>query len=238
VLLIHGLAQIVDHTVYSAGAILIVVLVALALGAAVVSVTARWFPARPLLVAALFAEAALLFWLPSDLERQTALGSLGRDALFDGLRIATLHAGPVLLVGALVLPLTFRLGAGGPVGARLGALLAVNTVGGIAGSIVAGFFLLGGLGLWRSIAALALAYAVLGVLALRGFRARVVAGVACAGVAVAGLASGANPFRLPVAWPGGAKLLAVEESPYGVISVVEGGGVRFMKLNNHYTLSG
>jgi spermidine synthase len=148
VLLIHALAQILTNSVYSFGAVLVVVLLALAAGAGLVSATARRVPARTLLRAALVAEALLLFLLPWLMVTTTSgLSRHVSGSLLHGLALALGFGGPALLVGGVVLPLTFRLAAGGAVGPRVGGLLAANTAGGILGSLLASFLLLEWLGL-------------------------------------------------------------------------------------------
>jgi spermidine synthase len=241
VLLIHALAQLDLNSVYSFGAILILVLGCLALGAALVAALAGRVRPRPFLAAALAVEAVLLFLLPwaMVLQVRESFDSTVMDTIVaDGLLRALPLGGPVLLVGALVLPLTFQLAAGGPVGRRLGGLLAANTVGGILGSFVAGFVMLGAIGLWSSFACLGLGYGAASLLA--GGRRRAVALRAAALVAVVALvlASSANPGRLPVlTLKPGQQVVALAQEADGVIAVIEErNGNRRISHNGVYTV--
>jgi spermidine synthase len=241
VLLIHALAQTLDSSVYSFGAVLVVVLVALTAGALAVSFGAERVPARTLLPLALAAVALLLFVLPAALVAVT--GGLSRyvsGSLFHGLALAGALGGPALFAGALVLPLTFRLAEGGSVGARLGGLLAANTLGGILGSVTASFVLLDRIGLWSSLPCVGILYAgtALATAASPRMRAGCAAAVALALAAV--FLSPASPRRLPlVAISADERLLALEEGAHGVVSVLESDdGNRRIKVNNHYSLGG
>lgn len=119
VLLIHALGQVLNSSVYSFGAVLVVVLLALAAGAGLVSATARWLSPRNLLLAALLSEAVLLILLPWLMVTMTeGLSRHASGTLLHGLLLAAGFGGPALLVGGIVLPLTFRLASGGTVGRR------------------------------------------------------------------------------------------------------------------------
>jgi spermidine synthase len=244
ILLIHAIALVLISSVYSFGAVLIVVLVALAAGAALAAASARRLPVRSLLPAALVVEAIALLALPWWLTRGTsdilyqAEGSFG-----SGLVLAARFAGPPLLVAGLVFPFTFRLAEGGPVGPRIGGLLASNTVGSIAGSVLASFVLLDWLGLWPSVAALGLCYGGVALVCEGSARARALrAGVVAAAAGVIAFGA-ANPFALPVAkLQANERLLAVAEGAHGVVTVTEFFTPRLevdrhLKVNNEYTLS-
>ena len=236
-LLIHAIAQHLDHSVYSYGAVLVVVLLALALGGWLVSISARIVAARDLLAAALIAEACLLWLLPWQFTRFEILQDHG--GLLRGLHAAIVLGGPALVVGSLVLPLSFRLAAGGVVGRDVGGLLAANTVGGILGSVLASFVFLSLFGTWPSIALVGLGYGFAAVAAGSGPRARLVSGGALVAIAAVVLSTSLDPWRLPrVVLEEGASLVDLREGPYGVVSVIDSRGVRVMKINNHYTLSG
>jgi spermidine synthase len=73
---------------------------------------------------------------------------------------------PTLLLGA-AFPAALRLAAGPDlIGDGLGRLLALNTAGGIAGTLVTGFLLVPSLGIIHTLAALATAAAALGLVAI------------------------------------------------------------------------
>lgn len=239
VLLFHALAQILQSSVYSIGAVLLVVLVALSGAAYTVAGTTRWVTPRRALCAVLGVEAILLLALPGVVHALTGgLGVYLQGSLENGLLLALLLGAPALFVGGLVLPLCFRLADDGPVGQRLGGLLAANTAGAIAGSLAASFVLLEKFGLWGAIVLLAAGYALLAIAAAPGGRA--------AGATASGLAVGsalvllvASPLGLPVVvLRPGERLLAVREGPHGIVSVTqEADGNRWLKIDNYYGLS-
>src|SRR5262249_15901717 len=137
VLLMQAIAQVFDQSLYSTGAVLVVVLLSLAAGAALVAASeGRLAPppllpappsARRLLGAASSAGAVRVPGRPAATWALQGLGAAGPARFGGGLAIAAVLGAPPLLVGALVLPLVFRLAAGGSVGRRLGGLLATNT---------------------------------------------------------------------------------------------------------------
>jgi spermidine synthase len=142
----------------------------------------------------------------------------------------------VAAVAVLLLPTTF-LGAAFPAAARLiagaahvgrdvGMVAAVNTAGGIVGSLLTGFVLVPRFGLVRSIGALAVAGAVLGAIALlkggRGGRGAAALGIAVV-LVVATLAALTPRDGLATLWAGkrGGRLLFYEEDAGGTVAVLE-----------------
>ncbi|MAE65184.1 MAG: hypothetical protein CMJ18_13010 [Phycisphaeraceae bacterium] len=251
VLLMHGLAQVLDNSVYSFGAVLVVVLVALAVGAALTALPIPKSIVAPLLGWVLVFVAFVMMLIPGGIILATDdLHRLINGTFVNGLMLATAFGGPALLLGGLVLPMTFRLArlrgaesgdaaSGSAVGPRLGGLLAFNTVGGIIGSVGAGFFMLDWLGLWWSLYVLAVFYAVASVLvSMRGWMAP--ARVALAAVALtAVLFSPWAPGDLPVVkMSPGDRLLDVRAGASGVVTVVDQvNGSRAMMVDNNYILS-
>jgi spermidine synthase len=240
VLLIHALVQVSSSTVYTYGAVLLVVLLCLAAGAVLVSLSERLLAAKPLLTAALLLEGALLLALPGALVGATdglAFWLSGRPR--NALLLAAAAGGPPLLVGALVLPLSLRLAAGGAVGPRIGGLLAANTLGGVIGSVGASLVLLERAGLWPSFAAVAAVYVAVALWAAPSARWRVGVAVTGLGVAAAVFLTSASPLTLPrVALRGGERLVALAEGAHGVVSVVDRRGELLIKVDNHYSLAG
>lgn len=245
VLLIQAIALSLQNSVYSFGAVLIVVLLTLATGAGLVAASSGRVSARALLLGALLTESLLLLVLPFEsvaiMERfENQFASTFRA----GIGIAVVLGAPALLVAGLVFPLTFRLVEGGAVGPRIGGLLAANTVGGIVGSLFASFLLLNWFGLWPSMAVLAVAYAAAAI-ALPGSLLSRLSRAAVFG-SFAGLLTltGANPLSLPtVKLAEGERLIAVAEGAHGVVSVTEVATDRFeidrhLKVDNEYVLSG
>ncbi|MBS0450386.1 MAG: fused MFS/spermidine synthase [Proteobacteria bacterium] len=133
---------------------------------------------------------------------------------------------PTLLLGA-AFPVALRLASGnGGVGREVGTVLALNTLGGIVGTVLAGFVLVPWLGLVRTLAVLAVAASALGLVAVLsgpGVRAVPRWGVAAlAGFVVAG-AMLAPPDRLArlLSQSRGGELVAYEESRGATVAVVQ-----------------
>lgn len=148
----------------------------------------------------------------------------------------------VVLPGALLLgaafPAALRLViAPDQIGKGVGAVLALNTLGGIAGTVLTGFVLVPAFGLTYSLAILAIAAAGIGVIAaLQEARARSPTGI---GVLAIGAAACLSAILLPAdrfasLLPGarGANLISYEEGLGGVVAVVErnSGQNRFRRL--------
>lgn len=144
---------------------------------------------------------------------------------------------PTLLLGA-AFPVALRLAAGGGgVGREVGTVLALNTLGGIVGTVLAGFVLVPLLGLVRTLAVLAVLACVLGLVAVLsgpGVRALPRWGVAAlTGFVFAG-AMLAQPDRLAhmLTQTRGGELVAYEESRGATVAVVgqRAGQNRFNRL--------
>lgn len=144
---------------------------------------------------------------------------------------------PTLLLGA-AFPVALRLAAAGRgVGREVGTVLALNTLGGIAGTLLAGFVLVPLLGLVRTLAVLAAAACLLGLVAawaVPGVRAVPRWGVAAlTGLVIAG-AMLAPPDRLArlLTQARGGELVAYEESRGATVAVVKqrAGQNRFNRL--------
>lgn len=241
VLLMHALSQLFDSSVYSFGAILIVILAALTLGATVISYLSSRYSVRSILQAVLLAEALLLVTLPWIITQTLSHYGAVTSTLTNGLLFSVLIGGPAFFVGGLVLPLTFRLAEGDAPGRRFGELLSLNTLGGIIGSVVAGFILLKAIGLWSSLALVGLAYALASILVADTTRNRVtiVSSVFVAFTLL--LLVPLNPWKLPrVLLNENEDLIAYREGAHGVVSVVTRPILNDyrIKINNHYTLSG
>jgi predicted membrane-bound spermidine synthase len=138
----------------------------------------------------------------------------------------------------LVLPPTILLGAAFPAAIRfatrdrrlgrdVGAVVGLNTAGGILGALLTGLVLVPALGLVRTLGALAVAASAVGILsARRGARrrTRVVSGLIAAAVVVAAaLASPGRLASLLAETRGGGTVVFHDESPGGTVAVIERG---------------
>jgi len=142
---------------------------------------------------------------------------------------------PTIALGA-AFPAALRLAAGDDVGRRVGALLAWNTAGGIAGTLIVGFVLIPAIGLIHTLAALAMAASVVGIVSLG--RAQAAAG---SRLAIYGLAAGTlllaavtppdHLARLLPVTRGGGDVAYYSESAGGSVAVVTQPGPRpFQRL--------
>jgi spermidine synthase len=190
------------------------------------------------LIAAAGVSALLLLvsigpWLPAA---QSALGRVVFEAT--GSELARMCARFALASAVVVLLPTILLGAAFPVAVRLaggaarigrdlGAVLALNTAGGIAGTLLTGFVLVPAFGLVRTLGLLAVAAALVGAVAVtRGadFRKPAVAAsvalVLVVGVGAVFAPSDLLARQLTTAARGG-ELVFYEESPGGTVAVIE-----------------
>lgn len=198
-------------------------------GAGLIAVLEVALLGKWLIQAQTYAEAVAYEW--------TGSGFAGMCARF-AVAAASLVLAPTLLLGA-AFPAVLRIAVGDKqVGREAGAVLACNTLGGIAGTLLTGFLLLPALGLVRTLGVLAAVAAAVGAVA--AWRGRT-DGRAATGWAtgLAGLATLAMVAILPVdqfarLLPGasGAGLVFYEESHGGTVAVVEraGNGNRFHRL--------
>lgn len=135
---------------------------------------------------------------------------------------------PTTLLGA-AFPLAMRLAVDhAHLGRDVGQVLALNTLGGIAGVMLTGFVLVPGLGLVRTLAVLAAIAAVIGLLAVwRGNAVRRRNAVAVLGVAVVTVLTGllAPPSRLAELLPGArnGQLTYYREGKGATVAVVNQG---------------
>ncbi|MGF6574181.1 spermidine synthase [Paraburkholderia sp. GAS333] len=150
---------------------------------------------------------------------------------------------PTLLLGA-AFPLALAMMTGGDrqkpapaLATHVGRLVAMNTVGGIAGTLFAGFVLIPSLGLIRSIGVLAIAASLIGLSATLSAqivqKAAVAAGVCIAALAVvAVVAVPSNRLGLLLADAHRGDLVYYEESTGGTVAVLEQGPAaqRFRRL--------
>ncbi|BBU33133.1 hypothetical protein BTHE68_68670 (plasmid) [Burkholderia sp. THE68] len=141
---------------------------------------------------------------------------------------------PTLLLGA-AFPFALRMAANGDaeqaksgIGADVGRVLALNTAGGIAGVLFAGFALVPSLGLIRSLGVLAVAAGLIGLsAALSGGGARRVGLVACVAIAalsvIVAVVTPADRLGALLAQARGGALAYYEEGAGGTVAVLEQG---------------
>jgi len=240
-------AQVLHNSVYTFAIILITFLLALALGSLVAHrlIERRRDPTDAL--TKLLTAGAIL----------VAISPWLFFALTGGLRYLADHAGwaayqatVFALAGVVILPATLLLGTVFPflmklgeahsrsAGRTLGRLVAINTVGGILGSLLAGFGLLGWVGLWSSLRLVAL-LSLLGIaLAFRPAQAKTAWIRAVLGLVFVVVTGLARPPLLRLDPTQEERLVDVRESSAGIVAVVQNAYGLVIKVNNHYTLGG
>jgi len=243
-------AQVHENSIYSFAVVVAVFILGLAAGAALVRAGLRrgWQANRVLgwawLTAgiAVLASAHLFFGLTDGLSFLSRTGGwMSYGWRLAGLAMVTL-LGPTMLSG-MVLPLLMELTGPAkdrPAGKALGQLLAINTSGVIAGSLLAAFVLPGTLGVWTTLATVGVVMMIAGELSLAELRRVKLRRLVTAGLLLAVLLFW-NPASLPrtkLRASQGEKLLAVQEGSHGIVAVVEQPGSRRLKLDNFYVLGG
>jgi spermidine synthase len=251
VLLVQAFDLVLDQSVYAFGAVLVVVLGALAGAALAVAGLGRIRALAPeaVLVAGLAATAVALAGFPALLfaatDGLTLLSSTSPWPAYleAALGIAAATAGPAVFASGLVFPATVaasgRREAGGAAAARLGRLAASNTAGALAGALAAPWVLLPGLGLWAAFAALAGLYGIAALAALLAAPRGRAAGLLGLGAAGAAVIAFANPFGVPpLRLAAGEQLVELDPTAAGLVAVVSRDGDLRIQIDNHYALGG
>jgi len=241
-------AQVLQNSAYTYALVLSAFLLALALGASAANALARLGRPRPdrvlgvllLAAAAVAATSPWLFYEVTD-----GMAYVGRDLAWSGylLAVAGVAAVVVLLPGIVlgaVLPYLLRVleASERAPGELVGRLVAANTAGGIAGSLLTGFVLLPLVGAWRSLLLLAVVYpllvAALSLLELTP--ARLAAATAAAALAVPLLVTTPTLDAVRLNEARGEELVEVREGPEAHVAVIGIDDDRILRVNNFYTL--
>lgn len=238
-------AQVLQNSVYSFSAILVVFLIALGFGGFLAHLLARLSFSTVKILLILFSLSSVLVGF-SSVVFNAATGGLNYiaagaswpaylQAVF-GLSIKVVFL-PTVILGA-VFPFLLKAApkSGGLPGKFVGKLVLLNSLGGTVGPILAGFVLLGAVGLWSSLKITAILYAAVALWMIRQqlgkkeMRRWIVLPVAGA----FGVLMTANPPLVKL--NGQQKLLDRWQSSDGVLTVVEAAGNIQMRLNNFYVL--
>jgi spermidine synthase len=235
------IVQFISTRSFAFAVVLATYLLGLALGSALASRYADrardpWGAFATLIVAAglvaLLEIAVLGNWLPhwQSLAREAALSATGNllSAMCAGFAVAALCVVfvPTLLLGA-AFPFALRLNVDNRhTGRDVGAVVALNTAGGIAGTLLTGFVLVPTLGLIHTLAALAVLASVVGLIAvLRGSHVRPLARWSVPVLAVLTLVTvfvtPSDRLATLLAESRGGHLSFYEESAGGTVAVVE-----------------
>ncbi|MGH0028831.1 MAG: spermidine synthase [Myxococcota bacterium] len=249
VLLVRGLALVLDQSAYAFGATLAVVLCALALGAGGVALlrartAVRVESALALCLAlaglGIAAFPAVLRDLTGGFDPGVALAA---GVALPALALAAASAGLPLLAAGAVLPLLFASAGNaddrGAPARPLGTLVAVNTLGAIAGALAAPYLLLAWLHLWSAFLVIALLYAVAAVFVPLGDRRTRLRRDVALGFGWIFVLTRASPLSVdPVRMQEGEELVWLATSPGGVVSVVQQGPYLTLRTDSHYDLGG
>ena len=235
--------QVLQNSVYTFSIILVIFLAALSAGAFVARRVARaridpWSALAYLTSAAGLGTLVtpFVFYELTDGMRYLGAGEQWSEYLvsvFSGAALVLFLPGVAIgTVFPYLLRVTERSGEPGRVVGRLSAL---NTAGAILGALVAGFVMLGTLGLWASLLLVAALYFLLAAWVAMG-TSRLPVLIPVTGLIVA--VTVANPSALPGVRlnADSERLLASWEGPDGFVAVVERNGSRRIKINNFYAL--
>jgi spermidine synthase len=251
-------SQVLQNTVYTFSMILIVFLVALALGAALAGLISRTRLDPVLMLIILLtlaglscsATPAVFHHVTHGLDR---LVSREYDhwpfylaALFG--TTAWIILVPAIFLGS-IFPYLLKSAEGmkGKAGPIMGRLLSVNMVGAILGALIAGFFMLGQWGLWKSLNVTHLTYLALALLtawaAGSGRKKHLAWPIGALALLLYGISPGDRFPLVHLASDGTQELVAVIEGSHSITSVVKfkpPGQEEYVSifLNNKYSLGG
>jgi spermidine synthase len=248
VVFVHLLALVIGTSVYAFGLMLAIFLLCLGFGAWVAPIVAS----RSRSAACFAASAAGLVlagtapvWdrLPGLFDTMAPYATTWAEREAGRALVAFLAlCVPATAMGALF-PIVLReAGRGRDVGAAVGRLSAVNTLGSIAGSIVGGFLLVPILGSQRSLLVLAAAYAALALASAPAERRKWVAGLSAVTLAFAigaprwdlvRLTSGANVYFESTPEPDAIEMVR-EDVHGGVTTVVRSGDLFTLYTNGKF----
>ncbi len=243
------LALVLENSVYTFAAILVVVLSCLAGGSLISSVLARskWSPNLVLTVLLGLSGIAIamtptVFLKTTDSFQFLAVKASWLDFVFLIFKKCALIVGPPALVLGTVFPYLMKIEeqyATSP-GRSLGRLAMINTIGAILGSLVCAFLFLEQFGMWRSMQIMGVIYFLMAI-GMPSVRSG--AGIAVKCVSLAGLIllfKGLNPSQLPVT-----SVLALRKDEVTIkawegsdctVSVVRGNDGLAIKINSDYGL--
>jgi spermidine synthase len=242
-------ALVLENSVYTFAAILVVVLSCLAGGSLISSALARtkWSPNLVLAVLLGLSGIAIamtptVFMELTDSFQFLAVKASWLDFVFLIFKKCALTIGPPALVLGTVFPYLMKTEeqyATSP-GKSLGRLATINTIGAILGSLVCAFLFLEQFGMWHSMQIMGVIYFLMAAW-ISSVRCRVGIAVKC--VSVAGLIllfTGLDPSQLPVTGVLASRkdevILKAWEGSDCTVSVVRGNDGLAIKINSDYGL--
>lgn len=240
---------VLENSVYTFAAILVIVLCCLAGGALISSLLARytWPTGRVLSVLLVLgglsiALTPVVFMQVTDDFQFLAVKASWAEFLGMVFSKCALTIGPSALVLATVFPYLMKIEerhATSP-GRSLGRLATINTIGAILGSLLAAFLLLAQCGLWRSMQIIGALYLFVALLIANRHSKVGLAAKLVSGLGIVLLFTLLNPTRFPATGTltsgEDAQTLRVWEGSDCTVSVVEGADGLSIKINSDYGL--
>jgi spermidine synthase len=241
VLWIRLFAQVLHNSVYSFAAVSIVVVLAIALGAAFGAVLLRRTPPTPVAAGALLsAGLATVYGVWSLVYWTDGLAYFGMrtglpEYILRIIVLAAATAGPAALASSAVLPALWA-ACGNPesVSRPIGDITGANLFGGVLGALITAFLAIPLLGVRTLFLLAAVAYVALADIAVGS-------GIAPRGLVYAALLFivALDPLRAPLTHLApGETLRATLEGASGIITVVDAGDDLQLRLDNYYVLGG
>lgn len=241
-------SQVMQNSVYTFSAILVVFLAVLALGGFLASALARRTRSAGATLLVLLTVAGLgvavspfLFMDATDGMRYIGSGLPWRayvTAVF--VRVTLVIFVPGVLLGA-VFPYLMKAAEGaGSAGAILGRLTALNTLGAAVGSVAAGFVVLPTIGLWGGLRLFGLGYLVIAMWSAVRLAQASQRWILAPAVALLLLFTAFDATQLPILRivDKDERLLETWEGSHGTVAVVERPAGLRIKVNNFYRLGG
>lgn len=241
-------SQVLENSVYTFSAILLVVLVCLALGAIASSLLSR-LPIPPritlslllIIGAASVASTPWIFLHVTDGMKLISSTGTWSAYLLLILGTATISIAPAAFLLGILFPFLMKTEEAhlSAPGRSLGRLSTVNTIGAILGSLITGFLLLDWMGMWRSMQLIAWLYALAAIiLPVRFDKPGILTKAASFAVLIGILL--AAPAQLPVTSTDPladyGEVIEVWEGSDCTVSVTEGLQGRSIRINSHYSL--
>ena len=244
-------AQVLQNSVYTFTIILVIFLIALAIGSVLARILIQKNFNPVIVVFGLLVSGALTTGLTPTvfLSVTNEMAFFGKGLAWNDyvlnvfMAAATIMLVPGILLGSLF-PYLFRISQryATAAGSAIGDLAAINTVGAIFGSIAAGFFMLDLLGLWHSIQLLALIYLVAGLFITTRLPGGKLAAAAVPVFGVIVLLTVFDVINLPKVSidPDKKKerLIDVIEGSAATVAVIERPTTTKIKVNNYYGIGG
>ncbi|MCD2453074.1 fused MFS/spermidine synthase [Methylicorpusculum oleiharenae] len=243
-------SQVLQNSVYTFSIVLMVFLFCLALGGflARLLMKSRFDPGfsllSVLLVGGLWVSATpFLFVMWTDQLRYISSDFGWGAYLWRVTELALIVMGPPVLIVGIVFPLLMGIaGTGKQYSQSIGRLVSNNTLGAIAGSLLAGFVMLDLIGLWASIRFFAVVYLLMGLYWYQCLRIDHRFVQLFLLMAILLTVSVFDTAKLPVVSVDpineDESLMAYWESSAGTVGVIKQGENLKLKVNNHYTLGG